>query len=531
MPLSYQAKTSAAQRLLLTATLLLIGLTQLPAQLSGTYTIGGFKPDYPTIGAAVAELNSAGISGPVLFLIRSGIYQEQVTLSSVNGASKYHTITFKSESGNAADVVVRYYPTYSNGGYVLRFVGGRYYRILDITLESTNPVRTRVIQAYGQGINSVLIQGCRLLASAYNLNDYQLSVITLRADYAKDVHIRDNLIRGGTGAIHIFGGTTSQSTGTEITDNRISTFGYQAVFLSGLQGGKFTGNQIIGSARGTAPSKGVNFIDWNGTATTPVLVANNFVAMPRSSRDALIVGSSSHINIYHNSVELVGSGWGFILSESQFVAVKNNIFKSVGGYAVDVSGCTDLAMNYNDLFTSGGPLGTYGSKVASNLLEWRLFSSQDQRSISADPGFVSYKDLHATATVLLGAGVLVPGVKVDIDGDLRPKPPCIGADEFKKSRYIPFYPKYALSAKTPGTVSVFPNPVSDQLNVTLDDTYLGETYLTVTDALGRRLYDARYQMEEHSLRAELPVADLPAGVYYLHVSAGDRETVKQFIKQ
>ena len=511
-------------------------LSSLQAQLSGTYTIGGFKPDYATINTAVNDLNWQGVSGPVLFKIRPGTYSEQVTLYSVNGASKYNTITFTSESGNAADVVIRYYPNYTSEWYVLRFVGGTHYRILNLTLESTNPKRTRVIQAYGQGIQSLLIQGCRLIAAAYNLNDYQLSVITMRPDYIKDVHIRDNLIRGGTGAMHIQGRSSSLSTGTEITNNRIYNFGYHAASLGGLRGGKFMGNRIIGSARGTTPSKGVYLSGWNGTATTPVLVANNFLALPRSSHDGLILGSSSHVNVYHNSVDLAGGGWAIILNQSQSVAVKNNIFKSASGYAADVYRSTDLDMDYNDLFTSGGPVATYNGSVAADLAEWRHLAGQDRRSISVDPGFVSYKDLHATAVALLGAGVLVPGVKVDIDGDLRAKPPCIGADEFSKTVKWPYiYAKTELAGERPDVetpvLSVFPTPTSDRLNVAITDAYSGSVTLSVLDGLGRKVSEFSYEKDGPDLRTEITVSDLVPGVYLLRIEEGKEVTVKRFVKR
>ena len=528
---AFQFISPALRRHLILATFLLAVISQLPAQLNGTYTIGGWKPDYNSIGAAVAHLNASGVTGAVTFLIRPGVYEEQITLSSVNGASKYNTITFTSESGKAADVVIRYHPTYSSGYYVLRFSGGRYYRILNLTVESTNNYYTGVVQAYGQELYDILIRGCRLLAPQRDLNDRNLSVIVIGAPSSK-LRLHDNYIRGGTGGMSINNGIS-----TEITDNFIYHFGYQAVFLGGLEGGKFTGNRIIGSSRSTSPSKGVIIVQWNGTALKPVLLANNFISLPSSSHDAFIVSYSQHVNVYYNSVNFMGRGWGFVLRNNQFADVKNNIFKSGSTYAIDVDDCTDCEMNYNDIYTSSGPLGTYYGRIASDLQQWRLLSGQDARSISVDPWFVSSKDLHATSIALCRAGVLVPGVKVDIDGDLRAKPPCIGADEFTKGLLIPYYSKSALSDDTQSyeevdsAMSVFPNPVAKELNVMINDTYEGLVSLTVLDGLGRNVFHTDYQKKGAELRTNVGVEHLSPGVYQVRIEEGRKTSVKRFVKR
>ena len=63
------------------------------AQLNGTYTIGGLTPDYSTIGSASDAVKNLGISGPVVFNIREGIYTEQVTFYRTSGADSINTIT------------------------------------------------------------------------------------------------------------------------------------------------------------------------------------------------------------------------------------------------------------------------------------------------------------------------------------------------------------------------------------------------------------------------------------------------------
>ena len=57
--------------------------------ISGTMTIGGASPNYPTFAAAAADLVANGVCGPVVFNVRPGTYTEQVivTRSSTSSTS------------------------------------------------------------------------------------------------------------------------------------------------------------------------------------------------------------------------------------------------------------------------------------------------------------------------------------------------------------------------------------------------------------------------------------------------------------
>ncbi|MDB5034104.1 MAG: hypothetical protein JWQ98_1345, partial [Chlorobi bacterium] len=70
--------------------------------LSGTYTVGGTTPNYATIDAAITDLNTRGVSAPVIFSIRSGTYTPPAAgylLNSVATMSATNTVTFKPAVG------------------------------------------------------------------------------------------------------------------------------------------------------------------------------------------------------------------------------------------------------------------------------------------------------------------------------------------------------------------------------------------------------------------------------------------------
>ncbi|TXH29687.1 MAG: hypothetical protein E6Q99_00380, partial [Elusimicrobia bacterium] len=88
------------------------------AQLSGTKTIGGSNPDYPTITAAVNALNAQGAAGNVIFDIRPGTYTGQYSLGTVPGTPG--TITFRNSSSGAQLVNLEYDASGSSDNYIFR---------------------------------------------------------------------------------------------------------------------------------------------------------------------------------------------------------------------------------------------------------------------------------------------------------------------------------------------------------------------------------------------------------------------------
>lgn len=105
------------------------------SQLNGTYTIGGTNPDYATIADAFNALNASGISGPVVFAIRDGIYNQQSSLNAITGSGAVNTVLFVSESGDSTAVVWTFTPG-SSANYTCRLNGADYVSFNKITFRS-----------------------------------------------------------------------------------------------------------------------------------------------------------------------------------------------------------------------------------------------------------------------------------------------------------------------------------------------------------------------------------------------------------
>ena len=546
MTLSYP-RIIIIYRSILTAILILFGLSQLPAQLSGVYKIGGYNPHYTTIKEAVSHLRTEGVSGPVRFDIRRGLYAEQVSLPRIWGSSWVNTITFQSESGNADDVIIRYLPSRNEEQYIFTLDNARHYRLINLRLESVifGGVIKMVNEAY-----DLRIEGCKLYSPDVVSGRVEHAVIYLSPSKATSVHIRGNDVQGGAYGINFYMNPGAYSAGTQITDNVISRYYHSGVIISNLSGGKFTGNKIIRGSYIPDTANGLTISGWNGTTQRPVLIANNFVDISNGNQSAVGIFNCNNLHFLNNSLRQVNDQTVFRISRTQAAAVFNNIFRGGTGYSVFISENSSLRMDYNDLLTDGPYLARIESSNATSLDSWKRLSGHDYFSISVDPQF--YRGLHAKSTSLVGAGVAQPDVYVDIDGQPRNNPPCIGADEFKKCPDYLFWPTpctfpYLQSDYNSGGVDmgipnllskinaperlVFPNPVVNDLTVLLNDGYTGPVTFTVLDGMGRRVSQMDYEKEGADLRVEFLVQHLTPGVYQLQITEGQEVSVERFVKR
>ena len=90
---------------------------------------------------------------------------------------------------------------------------------------------------------------------------------------------------------------------------------------------------------------------------------------------------------------------------------------------------------------------------------------------------------------------------------------------------------HQLGTDTLADVRFFPNPTDDYLNVFPPSDYRGRLSAGLSDALGRRCGYAERQIVAAGERLLLPVAHLPAGVYYLTLQyAASRETLSVHVR-
>ncbi|TRO62858.1 NosD domain-containing protein, partial [Christiangramia sabulilitoris] len=171
-----------------------------------------------------------------------------------------------------------------------------------------------------------------------------------------------------------------------------------------------------------------------------------------SSEQSIQFGGNTNYRVYHNSVNNQGGGRAFRMGSGSGNELRNNIFRSNSGYAIEVYNSSGISSSdYNDFFTSGGYLGRWGNTNIPDLPTWQATSNMEANSLSFDPQYVSDTDLHAQAPGLSDAGITVSEVTIDIDGETRKNPPSIGADEYISADLAPLAGEYTVDPNGSGS--------------------------------------------------------------------------------
>jgi thiol-disulfide isomerase/thioredoxin len=76
---------------------------------------------------------------------------------------------------------------------------------------------------------------------------------------------------------------------------------------------------------------------------------------------------------------------------------------------------------------------------------------------------------------------------------------------------------------------IYPNPVTDQMNVKLDLQEAQEVSISIFDAMGKLVAKRNYGKQSGQLLFPYNTADYDTGVYYLHITVGAKFTTKKII--
>lgn len=440
--------------------------------LSGTYTIGT-GGNYPTLATAVVDVTAKGVSGPVIFKLKTGTYSEQVTIGAIGGVSATNTITFESESGNAADVTLSFSPT-STDNYIVRLDNASYITFRNVSLETSGTTYTRAIHGINN-LTGITFEGLTITLPSSTSASENNGAIILRPSLSSDVRFINNTLRGGSfGILHI-GNSSARSPGTLFTGNAITDVYYRPAWFEYMQGLVFNDNVITHS--GTAYSDyygaGIQFTSGyiemlrnritgsvghalrlaycTGTQAQPSQIANNFFHSRSGYGTVYIYYSLSYTNFYHNSVHNTSTGEAFYFNRGQSDdnRIVNNIFKANSGYAIDFQTSSDansiLESDYNNLFTSGSFIARDGSTTYGSLSAWKVATGLETNSVSFDPQFQSDTELYASGPGIASAGKdLSSIVATDIDGVARTTTPSLGAAQFSAAALTPLSGTYTI---------------------------------------------------------------------------------------
>lgn len=219
------------KKALLPICLMLFGVFSAFAQpLNGTYTIGGTSPNYADLSTAVTALNNNGVSGPVIFNIRSGSYSGSNWVGSINsitGASATNTVTFQPESG-AGTVTLAFAGT-SSTNYIFRLNNASYVTIKDLTLSNTGTTYGTDVMLVGSASNNT-VNNCVLTGNTGTSTSTNKARVYASGNTGSNNTFTNNTFPAGSGyAFYLYGSSSPRPSNTVIANNTIDAY-YSAVY-------------------------------------------------------------------------------------------------------------------------------------------------------------------------------------------------------------------------------------------------------------------------------------------------------------
>jgi hypothetical protein len=447
-----------------------MGAYEIPAPsgdpLAGTYVIGACQ-DFHDFSEAALALATFGVSGAVVFEVEAGTYVEQVSFNGAAGASGATPVTFRSQSGDSADVWLTWPASASAAdNYVLqvdgidhvvfedlsvrRTGGDTYAVVIDLRGDAdsltfnrvhvvggtSGTVAANVLQADGQDVDSLTVSNSTFSGGGYGL---YLAGVSLAAPQQGHLLSNNQLSGHALGGIWLVAQTASTVASNQLT---LDVEGDGLHLQSSNGAHQLTGNLLQLNAGGRA----LVLTDVVGSTGQETLLANNWVLIDGNGVDRsgiAVTGNSDVTRVYHNSVLLSGDALAnrdayYTNATGTDHSVLNNIFVNLAsGFAIFCANATGLGTsNYNNLYNNANPIGHVNGADYNDLTAWQIGTTNDANSLSLDPMFASTTDLQVAAVELNDAGTALAAVSTDYQQEARdPSTPDIGADEFTPAIY------------------------------------------------------------------------------------------------
>ena len=123
------------------------------------------NPDFSNFTEVANALNNSGVSCPVTFVVRDGVYEEQINIVNVPGNSLVNTVTFLGESGDSSLVTLSYSDANNILDYTLNLENTYGFTFEDIGFSRGN--NSYIIKATNS--NSLKVDRCHFHSNGKNL--------------------------------------------------------------------------------------------------------------------------------------------------------------------------------------------------------------------------------------------------------------------------------------------------------------------------------------------------------------------------
>ena len=398
-----------------------------------------------------------GVSGPVIFNVRDGIYYEQIGIGQIAGAFNGNTIIFQSESGDST--AVKILSPVSSPNYTVGFGGGDLITFHGMTIGTSTNSNDADIIVFGSGSNGIQISNCVIDGGENNDDGYLVDNSYTNTTFNK-LFLNNRFLNGAYG-IHI---EENGAYGIEINGNTFIDQDIRGIYAKKVHGLKLFNNTIKSSS--TKPNYiGVHINDCDNNTevisneiygitnnlgmyikgayeTIPsqgMLIANNFIHIENNESGlgtyGLLITSGRYFNFINNTIRVTGNNEysvAFRNPSATEVIYINNIFSNeAGGSACALNNIVNS--NFNNFYSTSDHLiyenWPYGTSYSLN--EWQALTGHDINSVSVNPLFISDTSYQVSSIELNNSGTPSVLVPTDIAGINRdPNNPDIGAVEF-----------------------------------------------------------------------------------------------------
>lgn len=543
-------KTTVQPKNVVTASFEVIG------GMHGTYLVGASDAaKYKTIQSAIDALQN-GIESAVTFLIESGTYTEYLTIPEIDGVSAENTVTFRSQTGNYEDVVIKY-DTYSPQSSfegdatqgIVNVNGADYITFSNLTLTTGNESYHTVVLVRNKA-EHVTIDSCYI----YRAENIASTNVRLVYANSKDGTTNNNYftlsnstLKGGYTGVNVSGNWGTKQIGAHIVGNTFEGQGAQAIIISLgetnavvdgnivrktvessksvwcidlrlSEGAQISNNYVSVNLAATA-CHGFYIRDINGTEEAPAHIYNNVVDMTTEATDnsyaVYFNKSGKNIIFANNTVRTSGANAYplYVQKSNTNFQVINNLLYSEDMPAAWLPGAKYVSrFEHNLLYSEAGKFGKIGATEYEDIAAWRT-AVGGTTDITEAVQFESNEVLRPVDKGNLVSGQALDFVTTDITGRERAAVPTIGAYEWK-DKIGTDCPSSEATA-----IRVFPTITRDMLNINGAE---GAT-VRVMNMQGQEMMRIALTAEAETMN----VSNLLQGAYLLDVNG----TVFRFIKQ
>ncbi len=439
--------------------MLFFAMSTVNAQMSGNYTIAtDGSGDFTTLNAAIAKLQNDGMGADVTLQLKPGIYNEKVRIGAIAGNSLAKQVIIESLSGNREDVTITYTTNdEDSSNYLIRLddVKGASIRNITFDTQGAKSYYGRVIELIGITSN-VTIEGNHFIgnrnssAIVFGLGAGDFFEHYINPDSIRNLTVNHNLFNLFSPAVD-----SEMSFTMDVFHENLSISHNQFIDCNGINlanvKGLYFGNNlskkveykikplVLSNCKGEilvekniayTTTDGFSFFATHGTKDSPVIVRNNFVS---GDKIVLAISGISNFNIAHNT--FIGTSTGSSLMALYGVdssAMYNNIFynKKSDQALLTFDKMGNVDMDYNCYYAPDGTLADNYDITINTLEEMRTVLGIEAHGMNINPIFVSDTTYQVLAADLTDAGIPLPYITDDIEGDPRADGlPDIGVDE------------------------------------------------------------------------------------------------------